>query len=428
VLKIFDQTVRSSDSEQQTNDCNPYQQCIFKILKVYKIIAESFCEWRYINDILQALCYGEDADADSNANANSADKGSLLAFKCSMRKSQFVQMVRMLLKCVNIRNDLEQMERAKNGHGSPAEDANQAKRARKQKSEEMARIRRRLLDNAPTLFIPGSVQWLSISNMECKIDVSRCNKLIGIQFHNIRNKQVSFPLYHVIPAIACSTDTHQIYIDWLSHLNLAFTDYTLEEDEEELSALNVKISVKNKMKMRPPARFLFFNGELTPQFVEQESNTNENGLFHRDKNIQQILNMKDETVPKVIALLKQFQVLRNKHSKQRKGNKKKQAVADDDEKEIEAESVRSPGDTNRDQEYLCLHLHESEREDLFVKLVTFYLQLLYDEEAKWHPLVNQKVDSFQAWWSNYESATWIRDFGKNVQYEMQILDDQDLST
>ena len=48
-----------------------------KILKIYRMIANNFCEWRYVNDILQAL--------NNNNNSNDLSECNLLSFSCSMK-------------------------------------------------------------------------------------------------------------------------------------------------------------------------------------------------------------------------------------------------------------------------------------------------------------------------------------------------------
>ena len=173
-------TINNNNTENMNVNEGRYKLLMDKILKIYRMIANNFCEWRYINDILQTL-------NDNECN--------LLSFSCSMKKSGFVKMIRILLKCVQQRNEYEQAVNTKinttNNNNTNNNDA-----VINKKRQEIQKLKRQLLDSQSTLRIPSSIEWLLISNMDCKIDISHCTKIMAIQLNNVRVKQIAFPLLY----------------------------------------------------------------------------------------------------------------------------------------------------------------------------------------------------------------------------------------
>ena len=324
-------------------------------------------------------------------------------------------MIRILLKCVQQRNEYEQEINKTTDND-----------ALNKKREEIQKLKRQLLDSQSTLRIPSSIEWLSISNMDCKIDISHCTKIMGIQLNNVRVKQITFPLYHVIPCIALSIDHKQILYDWQLYLNLSFSNYVLPVDNVAKMIADEHNNNNNggqSIFTRPPVRFLFFNGKYKPELqIPLHPNINNNR-----KHIQ-VMNILRETngiIPTMVLILKQIRMSERqyllKERQRNKYNKSSSSPSSTNKKKIN-DNVNAPpnhvllkGDTNRDQDYLCIYLDENERNDLFIKLATFSLHLLYDQDPKWIQLLHQRIDLLNIWWTNHDSALWIKQFGQNVE-------------
>eukprot|EP01083_Nonionella_stella_P165331 549759_1 len=207
---IYDELIRDNaiyveyDSKRATKELNEdtqsrYDLLILKILKVYRIIANNLAEWKVINDTLRSMT-----------------QNKLLSFKCVLSKSGFCPMLRLLLKCVQQKNQYDADQ-------AIDVDALKHKLCTKQK-----------------LWIPASIEWLYLSNIECQIDVSHAVNLMAAQLNNIDPKQIVFPSSHVIPCFALSIDQHQIFTNWHNRT--------------------------------VPVRFVLFNGPLTPNVSEDTNN------------------------------------------------------------------------------------------------------------------------------------------------------------
>ena len=210
---IFNKLIKNDIIYQKYNDNNhknsndKYDKLIYKILKVYRIIANNFEEWKIINDILTNI-----------------SQMRLLSFKCIMKESGFIPMVRLLIKCVQQRNDM-----SNNNENIPNININ--------------KLKTELLNTLNiTLNIPSTIEWLYLSNIDCKINLNKCKKLMGVQLNQIRLKQIMFPKLCVIPCFGLSINQRQIFQNW--------------------------------MISRPPVRFMFFNGKLKPKLNNNNSNVN----------------------------------------------------------------------------------------------------------------------------------------------------------
>ena len=392
-LKSFDIKLKNGDINiglltqniNNNNDKNGrYYLLMDKILKVYHIIAQNFLEWRYVNDILCEL------NGDKECN--------LLSFKCSMKKCGFTKMLRILCKCIQQKNEFEQEEMKRNNNNN---DRNNEKYIYK-KREEIQRLQRELLEKGSTLRIPSTIEWLSISNMDCNIDLSRCSRIVGIQFENILLKQITFHRHIVIPAIALSIDNNPIFMDWKDHLNLAYSKWKWKDPSSSSNNNNNY----EEMPEIIPVRFLFFNGDLKPKLQLKRKN-----IIKNNKNdINEIINDINEQqgiIPTMVLLLKQIRmserefVLKEMEANKNNRNKEKQHFF-------------MKGDTNRDENYLCIYLDENQRkENLFLRLTTFALQLSCDnEDRQWLQLFTKRIDLLNIWWSNHKCALWIKHFGQ----------------
>ena len=336
----------NEELEDQQQD--RYQLVLTKMLRVYRVIAQSITEWQTVHNAVHSLCGHK--------------VGTVRALKVALKRSDLVKMVRVLLKCVRRRSELEK-DLNGNSNGNSNRNSN-GKLQRNQMERARQSVKRKLLAQSGTLRVVSSVEWLFISEMECKVDISLCTKLIGIQVHNVRVQQITFPLFHVVPAIGISTDQHQIVNDWRSYSNFKFSTFTVPDD-----AL-----FDSSNSMRPPVRFLVFNGPMRPHLVQK---------------IDSMESDSNRVIERILSILQNVR---------------------------ENRGIDKNGDTNRNLDFLCVFLDDGQRRDLFFKLITFAVNWWTDCDSKEKLItdIQHHVARCKRWWECYNAAQWVRDFGQKI--------------
>ena len=172
--------------------------------------------------------------------------------------------------------------------------------------------------------------------------------------------QLLFPSLHVIPCIAVGIDQHQILMDWMMFLNLSLSDFVAASD------VNGGHDAQ-RVLTRPPVRFLAFNGRLRPK-LRAKTKT-------KTKRKRKWKECKYGVIADLVGILKQRA-------------------------------------SNREHQYLCVYLEPRDRNDLFLKLMTFSLHFLCDDDPNWIVAMNRKIEIYKIWWTNHCTAKWIQFFGE----------------
>eukprot|EP01084_Bolivina_argentea_P009604 17922_1 len=62
--------------------------------------------------------------------------------------------------------------------------------------------------------LPNTLEWLSLSNVFCNVDCSKCEKLIGVNLNCIAYKQIKFPQNNIIYLKCIMKNAKQYMTEW----------------------------------------------------------------------------------------------------------------------------------------------------------------------------------------------------------------------